>query len=59
MFLTPTTTNKILALIQIVPNKTSSGYDNINNLLLKSMAAQITVPLEIIFNKIDRRGYIP
>ena len=51
IFLPPTTTNEILALIKNLQNKRSSGYDNISNLLLKSLSAQITVPLEIIFNK--------
>ena len=59
MFLNPTTTNEILALIKNLPNKRSSGYDNISNLLLKSLSAQITVPLEIIFNKWIEEGTFP
>ena len=51
MFLAPTTTHEILALIKNLPNKRSSRYDNISNLLLKSLAVHISVPLEIIFNK--------
>ena len=59
MFLPPTTTNKILALIKNLPNKRSSGYDKISNLLLKSLSAHITVPLEIIFNKSIEEGVFP
>ena len=59
MFLIPTTTNEILTLIQNLPNKTSSGYDNISNLLLKAIATQITAPLEIIFNKSIEEGIFP
>ena len=59
MFLSPTTTHEILTLIQNLRNKTSSGYDNINNLLLKQLAAHIAVPLEIIFNKSIEEGKFP
>ena len=59
MFLHPTTTNEILSLIKNLPNKRSSGYDNISNLLLKSLATQISVPLEIIFNKSIEEGIFP
>ena len=59
MFLPPTTTNEILALIKNLPNKRSSGFDNISNLLLKSLSAHITVPLEIIFNKSIEEGVFP
>ena len=59
MFLPPTTTNEILALIKKLPNKRSSGYDNISNLLLKSLSAHITVPLEIIFNNSIEEGVFP
>ena len=59
MFFSPTTTHEILTLIQNLPNKTSSGYDNINNLLLKKLAAHIAVPLEIIFNKSIEEGKFP
>ena len=58
MFLHPTT-NEILTLIKNLPNKRSSGYDNISNLLLKSLATQISVPLEIIFNKSIEEGIFP
>ena len=59
MFLRPTSGIEILALINKLPNKGSSGYDNISNLLLKSLADQISVPLEIIFNKSLEEGLFP
>ena len=59
MFLHPTSITEILTLIRKLPNKGSSGYDNISNLLLKSLADQITVPLEIIFNKSLEEGLFP
>ena len=59
MFLHPTTRQEILTLINNLPNKTSSGYDNISNNLLKSISTQIIVPLEIIFNKSIEEGMFP
>ena len=59
MFLHPTTGIEILALIKKLPNKGSSGYDDISNLLLKSLADQISVPLEKIFNKSLEEGLFP
>ena len=59
MFLNPTSITQILTLIRKLPNKGSSGYDNISNLLLKSLADQIAVPLEIIFNKSLEEGLFP
>ena len=38
MFLFPTTSIEILRLIETLPNKTSSGYDNISNILLKTLS---------------------
>ena len=59
IFLTPTTKEEILGLLKGLPNKTSSGYDNINNLLLKHLSSSIVVPLEIIFNKSIEEGTFP
>ena len=59
MFLHPTTRQEILTLINNLPNKTSSGYDNISNNLLKLISTQIIVPLEIIFNKSIEEGIFP
>ena len=35
LFLAPTTEYEVTSLITALPNKTSSGYDNVNNLCLK------------------------
>ena len=48
-----------MRLIKNLPNKRSSGYYNISNLLLKSLSTQISVPLEIIFNKLIEEGTFP
>ena len=49
LYLFPTKSTEILQLINHLPNKTSSGHDEISNLLLK-IATSILKPLEIIFN---------
>ena len=59
MFLPPTSRHEILSLIKNLLNKRSSGYDNISNLLLKSISAHITLPLEITFNKSIEKGVFP
>ena len=59
IFLTLTTREEILGLLKGLPNKTTSGYDNINNLLLKQLSTAIVGPLEIIFNKSIEEGSFP
>ena len=59
MFLLPTTSIEILRLIETLPNKNSSGYDNISKILLKTLSRTIIVPLEIIFNKSIEEGIFP
>ena len=59
IFLTPTTKEEIMGLLKGLPNKTSSGYDNISNLLLKQLSQSIVAPLEIIFNKSIEEGTFP
>ena len=59
IFLIPTTKEEILGLLRGLPNKTSSGYDNISNLLLKHLSQSIVAPLEIIFNKSIEEGTFP
>ena len=51
IFISATTASEIGKLIDKLPNKKSSGYDNIDNILLKSMKEQIIQPLMWIFNK--------
>ena len=45
-----TTQIEIKKLIENLPNKTSSGYDNISNILLKRICTAILAPLTEIFN---------
>ena len=50
IFLDTTTPLEIDNLIWKLPNKRRSGYDNINNLLLKDLRSELLSPLSIIFN---------
>ena len=52
LYLFPTNSTEILQLINHLPNKASSGYDEINNLLLKKTARSILKPLEIFSHSI-------
>ena len=56
MFLAPTNQLEIENLITSLPNKLSSGHDQITNTLLKKLAPNISQPLAIIFNKISNGG---
>ena len=38
--------HEIIKIIDKLPNKSSSGHDNINNILLKNIKNQIAAPLE-------------
>ena len=59
LFLTPTTSTEICNLIENLPNKSSSGFDQINNKLLKAIKVEISKPLEIIFNNSLTSGIFP
>ena len=59
IFSDATTPSEILSLIRTLPNKRSSGYDNINNLLLKDISSVVIIPLSIIFNKSLNEGAFP
>ena len=50
LYLFPTNSTETLRLIKHLPNKTSLGHDEINNLLLKKIVTSILKSLEIIFN---------
>ena len=51
LFMSPTTRDEILLLIDKLPSKRRSGYDNQDNVLLKQLKLVIATPLEIVFNK--------
>ena len=59
IFLAPTSSDEIHKLIENLPNKTSSGYDKISSILLKSLSKAISTPLEIIFNRSLEEGVFP
>ena len=59
LFMSPTTRDEILLLIDKLPSKRSSGYDNLDNVLLKQLKFEIATPLEIVFNKSLQMGTFP
>ena len=46
-------------LIKALPNKISSGYDEINNVMLKSLCSAISYPLQLVFNQSIATGIFP
>ena len=50
---------EIEKLIKILPNKTSSGHDNISNILLKKLSPTLIKPLALIFNHSISQGIFP
>ena len=59
VFLTPCTEDEIKNLIKGLPNKYSSGRDNITNIILKEIKLEIAAPLNIIFNSSLSTGIFP
>ena len=59
LFMTPTCKEEIIRIIKNLPNKASSGFDNLNNLILKSLKHEIVMPLEKIFNLSLETGTFP
>ena len=59
LFLSPTTTQEIVKLVSRLPNKCSSGHDNISNILLKEIIDQLAPALEQVFNKSKTLGEFP
>ena len=59
MFMDPTSNIEIRKLIMQLPNKDSSGYDNLSNRLLKQLADSILEPLTTIFNQSLNEGVFP
>ena len=51
VFLTPCTETEIKNLINDLPNKLSSGYDDISNILLKKLIDVLTKPFHMLFNR--------
>ena len=59
LFLTPTHEIEIKQLVSALPSKTSSGHDNISNILLKEIIDPLAKVLVEIFNKSLTTGEFP
>ena len=59
IFVAPTSVCEIVKLISALPNKKSSGYDNIDNILLKKIESEISPMLVKIFNQSLSNGVFP
>ena len=57
--MTPTYEREISRLIDKLPNKRSSGHDNIDNIMLKRLKDAIIKPLVEIFNASIESGIFP
>ena len=59
VFLTPTNAQEVSCLITQLPGKTSSGHDDISNILLKKLSEEIVYPLAHTFNSSIQDGEVP
>ena len=59
IFLLPTEENEIRKIAFELPTKSSSGYDNVSNVLLKGIIEDIVEPLSFIFNHSMQSGEFP
>ena len=59
LFLTPVLESELRSLINALPNKSSSGHDNINNILLKQLKDSVVNPMTICVNKSLSEGLFP
>ena len=59
MVLFPTSHREVDKLIASLPSKTSSGHDDISNILLKSLQTSLSYPLTIIMNQSLETGVFP
>ena len=59
LFLTPVTESELKTLINALPNKLSSGHDNINNVLLKQLGESVLKPMTICVNRSLTEGLFP
>ena len=59
IFFTPTNRMEIEKIISNLPNKKSSGFDNIDNIILKSIKNVISDKLSSIFNESMLNGIFP
>ena len=59
IFMNPVMPSEIEKIIDKLPNKTSSGHDNLSNILLQQIKDSITYPLTIISNHSITEGEFP
>ncbi len=59
VFLFPTTQDEVKKIVQKLKSKSSSGYDGISNTLLKFIIKEISMPLNVVFNKSLKEGIFP
>ena len=59
IFMTPTCPSEIKTIIDSLPNKSSSGHDNISNILLKNLRESLISPLTLLFNNSLKDGVFP
>ena len=59
LFLHPTNAQEIKKIVSKLPNKCSSGHDNISNILLKDIIDYIALALTEVFNKSMMTGKFP
>ncbi|KAK3924267.1 putative RNA-directed DNA polymerase from transposon BS [Frankliniella fusca] len=59
MFLDPVTPQELLEIINTLKNKTSSGLDEISNVLLKKVGPNIVIPLCYMINLSFENGIFP
>ena len=59
LYLTPTTNSEIIRLINKLPNKNSSGYDGIDNVILKHIKECISPTMVKLFNLSMLEGKFP
>ena len=59
LFLYPTDVKEVVALVSKLPNKSSSGHDNISNILLKKLIQHIAPVLVEVFKKSMTMGEFP
>ena len=59
MLLFPTSQQEVNRIIDGLPSKSSSGHDDVSNILLKSLKSSLTYPMTLIFNQSLETGAFP
>ena len=59
MMFTQVTKKELSKLFKELPNKSSHGHDDLDNILLKELSESILDPLVLLFNRSLQEGYFP